>query len=285
MGSPKSNFGSYVTAGIGAASGLLTNMFNRKSVSQTNAKNEELARLQNQWQIEQWQRENNYNSPSAQRARLEAAGLNPGLMYGSLDNTAGSATMVSGAGSQQAFQASNPLGADALSLAQIGLINAQRRNVEADTEGKHITNQTLGEQLTATLNLTKSQAQEIETVVKNNEQTYNRIAREIEGLDLANAAKKIENEYLDRNWKTTLRKLTADAKLSEQQLDILEQQAPELIASVAVMNEKNRQETRLPKIEADLQDSFGKYLKVIGGSERTAGLLKNIIGLVAKMAK
>lgn len=42
----------------------------------------ELMALQQQYAVENWQRENNYNTPAAQKARLKAAGLNPDLMYG-----------------------------------------------------------------------------------------------------------------------------------------------------------------------------------------------------------
>lgn len=38
-----------------------------------------LARLQNDWNVSQWQRENDYNSPSNMVARLRQAGLNPNL--------------------------------------------------------------------------------------------------------------------------------------------------------------------------------------------------------------
>lgn len=44
--------------------------------------NLKLAKMQNEWNIAQWERENAYNSPSAQKARLEAAGLNADMMYG-----------------------------------------------------------------------------------------------------------------------------------------------------------------------------------------------------------
>lgn len=61
-----------------------------------------LARQQNQWNLEQWQRENDYNSPTSQMARLRQAGLNPDLMYGqgTTGNSAGSPEMTSGAPSE-----------------------------------------------------------------------------------------------------------------------------------------------------------------------------------------
>lgn len=62
--------------------------------------NLKLAQMHNQWNVEQWQRENDYNDPQAQIARLRAAGLNPDLIYGSGDISnvaAGSPQMTSGA--------------------------------------------------------------------------------------------------------------------------------------------------------------------------------------------
>lgn len=61
-----------------------------------------LARQQNQWNLEQWERENFYNSPISQMARLRAAGLNPDLMYGqgTTGNSFSSPQMTSGAPSE-----------------------------------------------------------------------------------------------------------------------------------------------------------------------------------------
>ena len=58
-----------------------------------------LAKQQNQWNIEQWNRENEYNSPSAQMARYKSAGLNPDLIYGQQNLSAASPEMTSGDGS------------------------------------------------------------------------------------------------------------------------------------------------------------------------------------------
>lgn len=58
-----------------------------------------LARLQNRWNIDQWNRENVYNSPAAQMARYKAAGLNPDLIYDQQNLSAASPEMTSGDGS------------------------------------------------------------------------------------------------------------------------------------------------------------------------------------------
>ena len=57
-----------------------TNKANLAISRETNAYNYLLASKQNDWNVEQWNRENAYNTPSAQRQRLLDAGLNPNLM-------------------------------------------------------------------------------------------------------------------------------------------------------------------------------------------------------------
>ena len=72
----------------GAMGSAVSGIFNLFSNRQNNKAKERLAAQQNQWNIEQWQREadftremwnanNEYNDPSAQMERLEAAGLSP----------------------------------------------------------------------------------------------------------------------------------------------------------------------------------------------------------------
>lgn len=66
-----------------------TNDMNRMIAQETNQANREMAEFAYRQNLEQWHRENEYNSPAAQMSRLKEAGLNPNLVYGSIGNTAG----------------------------------------------------------------------------------------------------------------------------------------------------------------------------------------------------
>lgn len=72
--------------GLGAVTGLIgnnqTNKTNIRLQKEQNEWNAKQAAQANEWNMQQWKRENEYNSPAQQMARLEAAGLNPNLMYG-----------------------------------------------------------------------------------------------------------------------------------------------------------------------------------------------------------
>lgn len=101
----------WVKTGLGFVSGLAGNISANKNIDkqiaaqrEENEKNREynlnLAKMQNQWNLDQWNRENAYNTPAAQRARLAAAGMNPDLAYGegvSANISASSPEMTAGA--------------------------------------------------------------------------------------------------------------------------------------------------------------------------------------------
>lgn len=97
-----------------------------------NEQSTKLADMANQWSIEQWNRENEYNLPVNQVARMRAAGINPGLMYGQngmMNEAASSPAVTSAAGSIR------PYIMDPLTAAQVSLIDSQREKTDAETTG------------------------------------------------------------------------------------------------------------------------------------------------------
>ena len=62
--------GTLVSSVVG---GAMQDMANDKA----NYQNQQLAKEQNEWNLHTWDLQNEYNSPAAQRERLEAAGMNP----------------------------------------------------------------------------------------------------------------------------------------------------------------------------------------------------------------
>lgn len=105
-----------------------------KAQRETNALNKELAYKQNEWNLEQWQRENEYNSPENQIELLKKAGLNPNL-YGGQGATAGQLVSADLA-NQEAPPPSafNPLPADSISNVLQGLLGiAEVKKLESET--------------------------------------------------------------------------------------------------------------------------------------------------------
>lgn len=71
---------------LGAVGGLASNIFNIAEQRRTNRQSMDFSRemwdKQGQRELQFWNMQNAYNDPSSQMKRLEAAGLNPNLVYG-----------------------------------------------------------------------------------------------------------------------------------------------------------------------------------------------------------
>ena len=111
-------------ADIGLWSALLGAGFNYMQNEQNNEANERMQQRQNQWNLEQWNRNNAYNSPAAQMQRFKAAGLNADLMY--QQGTPGISSAPA--------QGSNPIPKQPFIFDPLML--AQLKNIEADTNLK-----------------------------------------------------------------------------------------------------------------------------------------------------
>lgn len=113
-----------------------------------------LAKQQNQWNIEQWNRENAYNTPAAQMARYKDAGLNSDLIYGQQNLAAASPEMTAGDGSQPTDVSNlankRTIGDMMVQASQTRLTNAQAKLAESqadktdkETEGQGYQNEIL----------------------------------------------------------------------------------------------------------------------------------------------
>lgn len=96
------------------------------STAMANDANERMQHEQNKWNLEQWNRNNAYNSPAAQMQRFKAAGLNPDLIY--QQGTPGISSAPA--------QGSNPIPKQPFQMQLDPLMLAQLKNIEADTNLK-----------------------------------------------------------------------------------------------------------------------------------------------------
>lgn len=99
-------------AGISALGNIAGSLFGSNSakaaakaqlqaVRETNEANARLAQKQNDWNLEQWNRENAYNTPEAQRARYEQAGINPYFALGNIQSGNADSLMSADLANQQ----------------------------------------------------------------------------------------------------------------------------------------------------------------------------------------
>lgn len=141
-------FGSLAGGLIGLGSSVFQNSQNRQNVQETNQMNYKINQMNNQfnermaiqqrnWQENMWNKENAYNTASAQRQRLEEAGLNPFLMMNGgsagVAQSAGTGSSASSSGSavMQPFQADySGIGSSISNIFQYELMQSEKSQMQ-----------------------------------------------------------------------------------------------------------------------------------------------------------
>ena len=133
---------------VGSAINTLTGKANRDLQRETNQQNFQNMVYQNNWNREQWNLENEYNSPAAQSQRLREAGINPNMVFG--NGSVSEAGSLQSAPVNAAVAPQMPyVGADIANGVYTGinaynqaqLINAQTDEIRERTSGQSIQNQ------------------------------------------------------------------------------------------------------------------------------------------------
>lgn len=244
------------------------------------SRQKDLMALQQQYAVENWQRETNYNSPKEQMARLRAAGLNPNLVYG--DGVDG---MVSPAiSSPTAPSAPMPavgmpsFGSTAAEVAQIVSAMASAKKVGSETIAQNLENKYLSDTLQERINSialqnkwTKEQTSKVseETAVLN--QSY------------ANLVADANLKHLDAQEKRArLAKLEdfLDAELQsykdKHNMSAFEYKQAQLMADD--VRRKLKTEADFLELTYDIESNYKD-------TERRLGILGTVIGLAAKFFK
>lgn len=202
--------GALIASGIAAYS-------NRQATKSTNDANLKLAQQQNQWNVDQVNAQNEYNSPSNQVQRLVDAGLNPALLYGTTGGNviAGNQSSVpqsSNLANQLAWNGWNP---DMSSLGSLAENMLNEKKVQNDTQ--RVTNESAV--VKSTLKVNESQIQEIGSRIGLNEATIRNLEEQnkqiqantqqalanIKLLDAETAGQLIDNHWKEPQYEQALR--------------------------------------------------------------------------------
>lgn len=235
-------FGSLAGGLLGAGSSLVQNSQNRQNVRETNQMNYKINQMNNQfnermaiqqrnWQERMWHNENIYNTASAQRQRLQEAGLNPYLMMNGgsagVSQSAGTGASASSSGSavMQPFQADySGVGSSIGNIFQYELMQSEKSQLQgarqlADAKAMEtLSNIDWGRLTDETRDYLKStglaRAQlgyaKEQQEVDNMAMTGLIMRAQRSGLLLDNEAKGILNKYLDQQQQFDLNVKAAD---------------------------------------------------------------------------
>lgn len=210
---------------IGGNSSLRKQIQAQKEENQRNREyNLYLARLQNQWNLDQWQRENDYNSPTAQMARYRKAGLNPNLIYGQQNTAASSPTLTSGASS--APQDMGPIG--------------QKRNF----------GQAMQEMLN--LEMQKAQIDAIKAGTENTKANTEKTSEEIKSLTIDNMFKAAREQSALDYQGVQIRLGKSALKLNEKQMEVMQANIEKVAAEISSIEQSNKESlARIAKMDVD----------------------------------
>lgn len=146
FGSLLKGIGSAITGNpfgvISSVGSLASSIAGTSSASKNAEKDREFTREENQknrdWQESMWNKQNEYNTPQAQIGRLQAAGLNPALAYGSITDgaasSAGTPSTSSNANPSQSPSAFANMANQFTQMANLDLIKSQAAKNYADAD-------------------------------------------------------------------------------------------------------------------------------------------------------
>lgn len=150
---------------------------NAVSQRETNDMNARLAAQANQWNIEQWMRQNEYNTPENQVARLRAAGLNPNLAVSN-----GASSLISGGQAGEIKPANvasmNPVDMSVLS-------NLDSLSIQRDVADSEIAkNEADAEESRSRVPVHQQEVQQIKTLIDKSQAEIDEIKRRTDLYDV-----------------------------------------------------------------------------------------------------
>nr|DAQ74552.1 MAG TPA: DNA pilot protein VP2 [Microviridae sp.] len=201
-GQPKFAVSAAIGAGQAAAQ-FGSSLINYYSQRATNRSNERMNRENNEANLRLWQMNNEYNTPVNQRRRMEAAGFNPNLMYGSMSPGNSSAPATSEASYNQAPQLSdfgNAIGNAYQLYQQSQLIDKQIEAQELINQGQDIKNKQESKNLGW-----------MDEIREEEKRAADDLSRQVDSIVSLNGQKVLESAAV-------INKLAAETKLTDEQV-------------------------------------------------------------------
>lgn len=231
-------------------------------------KNKQLEERRHQWNIEDWQRQNDYNSPAAMMARLAQAGINPNLITGeptaaSISPTsAGSGASSSGHGDVSALLPGIQARANIeLTKSQIRLQDAQAKDLEASARQRDADVGYRGQEIGLKgqeLEISRSLAA---SKINVDTATVKHLAKDVEQLqslvELHNADRDLKTAQ--RNWED----MSRDARIS-----MIKAQTKQFISSANLSDAEADRISRLVETELYLMQRQASYVDFQGRNEQ-----------------
>lgn len=244
---------------------------------------------QRRFALEMWKKNNEYNLPINQMARLRNAGINPHLAYsnGTPMNTSNAPAQAS----TSALPAGQAPQLNIGEIAQLMLTKAQKENIEADTAKKKAEAESVGvstesakielsykeKQIVSQLGLTEQQVAESKSRIDSAILQDSKVKYEIDKI----VSEKKLNDQQRENLKKTIalivaqvQNVKADTELKREQKYVAQAQRGNLEASTRLLTaQAGREEIKMKYDAQVIETSIKQVLKSI---EHTDATIKNI---------
>ncbi len=243
------------------AKGAMGNYFERQSLDYQAQLNEQAALNAYNRQLDFWNKQNAYNDPSAQMARLQAAGLNPAMINANgVNNTAGGLSSVPSASpgspnnnKPDPMQALDSLSSYAKDIKEMGFLDASTAeklenilNLQVDRELKEIEKG---------MNLTKAERENLD---------LNAFYEALYGKSIDGGEPTIpNNEYTARinEARSNIRRSDAEAALSsaQEKLTLAQESYQRTMEDIQTEESKERQNQMRAQAEASRAQAAASY--------------------------
>lgn len=275
-----SAIGAAISAGGSMISSLIGVNAAKKQAARQQRYNKELAEIQNQYNIAQWNRENAYNLPVAQIERLQEAGLNPNLVYGQPNNTAAASPFLT-SGNAANLQDLPHLGTAFSSAIDNYLKMAQADNIKADTDNKKTEGSILQDQASFTKAIQENMVAEgkwkltlaedthkynqeqlnqmlIQTKKLNNEneilmKNLDVLDSQLQGMDYDNKIKKVQAFFASDKAKMELRHMAASINAANASAHCTMQQAENIAFNLTMQRIMKQDTLEQYSLETDMK--------------------------------
>lgn len=219
--------GSVINGALGFFGQQSANKTNLKIARETNAANRANQEYQNEWNLDMWNKQNEYNSPAAQRQRLEAAGLNP--IFNGLDGVseAGqlqSADYVATPGAPMLNSGEflgNGIGNAMKTMAEIKLLDAQAKKTNEETKGVSLGNQILSAQKPALIENEFVMLSINKSVLDMKPLEKEKLSKDVDYLSEQISTAKTNREVLEATRDQIKTQISNDTKLTNAKVDDL----------------------------------------------------------------
>lgn len=216
---------STLIAGIVTAVGAIAS---KQSVSNTNQANKDLAGMQNQWNVEQWNRQNAYNTPVQQLQRLNDANLNPALAMTS-GNMVESSTADKLESAQphpmQPYDFSSSMNNLSGNIQDAGIRQAQVDLANSQAEKNNAEAEAIKTKLPEEVKQISAQTDELKQGVQNMQKQLDVMTAQIRNLDNDSAKKFVETLHIpyledlyNKNYKLDIDKYNTQVDLVKSEI-------------------------------------------------------------------